>query len=366
MTRSILLRTGLTAAALLLGAALLGAQEQSAQSDGGKQTQGGAEKSMHALSELRRETGARLRWEPLRSRGVLEKGETRVSFGEERPFLLVNYSRSYHIEPPTRGAEGELFFSSEAAERLREVLGVRGPGDGSLFISTVIIDAGHGGKDPGAIGRFTVDGKQVVIMEKNVVLNIARRLDRRLEDRFPEKEIIMTRDDDTYLTLEQRTEIANRVELEEREAMIFLSIHANASLNSKSNGYEVWYLPPDYRRDLIDPEDLDQEARDVAPILNTMLEEEYTVESVLLARKILSGMDEQLGPAHPNRGLKEESWFVVRNAKMPSVLVEVGFVTNRQEGMKLRDPAHLKNITEGIYNGVRRFIDHFERPITTE
>lgn len=320
----------------------------------------------YSLLELRRETGARLRWEPLRGRGYLEKGTTLVAFGEQWPFLLVNYSRSYAIAPPTRGEAGQLLFSEEGGRHIRRILGVQGPGDGSLHISTVIIDAGHGGKDPGAVGRFTVDGEQRVIMEKDVVLDIALRLEKLLVTRYPEKQIIMTRDNDSYLTLEERTEIANEVELDAREAMIFISIHANASLNPQSEGYEVWYLPPDYRRELIDPDQLGEEAREVAPILNTMLEEEYTVESVLLARNILSGMERQLGPGHTNRGLKEESWFVVRNAKMPSVLVEVGFVTNRAEARKLRDPLHLKKITTGIYNGVRGFIDHFERPITTE
>jgi N-acetylmuramoyl-L-alanine amidase len=321
---------------------------------------------MPSLAELREETGSRLRWEPLRERGVLEKGDSVIAFGEGMPFLLVNYRQLHHIRPPSRGERGELLFSDESARRIREILGVQGPGDGSLFVSTVIIDAGHGGKDPGAVGRFTIDGEQRTIQEKDVVLDIALRLEKRLNRRYPEKNIIMTRDDDTYLTLEERTEIANEVELDVREAMIFISVHANASLTADSEGFEVWYLPPDYRRELIDPEKLDEEVRDVAPILNTMLEEEYTVESVLLARNILSGLEHSLGEGYVNRGLKEESWFVVRNAKMPSVLVEVGFVTNRREALKLRDPVHLKKVTEGIYNGVHDFIEHFERPITTE
>ncbi len=325
-----------------------------------------AEEKENTLSALREETGARLEWDPFRERGVLQKGDTAIVFGEGWPFLLINYRRSYFIEPPSRGKAGELLFSEEGSRRIREILGVRGPGDGSIFISTVIIDPGHGGKDPGAVGNFTVDGERRTIREKNVVLDIALRLEERLKKRYPEKRIIMTRNDDTYLTLEERTEFANKVQLDEREAMIFISIHANASLDPKSTGYEVWYLPPDYRRELVDPQSLDKEAREVAPILNTMLEEEYTVESVLLARNILSGFERNLGEAYVNRGLKEESWFVVRNAKMPSVLVEVGFVTNRREAMKLREPTHLKNITEGIYNGVHNFIAHFERPITTE
>jgi N-acetylmuramoyl-L-alanine amidase len=206
------------------------------------------------------------------------------------------------------------------------------------------------------------EGQAVVIKEKDLVLDVSRGLAGMLRSRYPEKNIILTRSDDTYLTLEERTEIANGVQLKEQEAMIFISVHANASLDRKAEGFEVWYLPPDYRRKLIDPESLDEQAREVAPILNTMLEEEYTVESVLLAKNILGGLEGTVGGSMINRGLKEETWFVVRNAKMPSVLVEIGFVTNKREAMQMRNGTYLKKITSGIYNGVCDFIEHFENP----
>ncbi len=320
-----------------------------------------AESSM-ALSEIISMTGARLRWSPYRGEGHILKGDKEVLFREESGFVLVNYAKKVSVAPPTRGKGGDILFSEEDGQYLIDLLGIKPKLSEGLFISTVIIDAGHGGKDPGAVGSFMHEGQAVVIKEKDLVLDVSKGLAGMLRGRYPEKNILLTRSDDTYLTLEERTEIANGVQLKEQEAMIFISIHANASLDRKAEGFEVWYLPPDYRRKLIDPESLDAQAREVAPILNTMLEEEYTVESVLLAKNILGGLEETVGDSMINRGLKEETWFVVRNAKMPSVLVEIGFVTHKREALQMRNGAYLKKITKGIYNGVCDFIEHFENP----
>ncbi|MFW6360577.1 MAG: N-acetylmuramoyl-L-alanine amidase [Spirochaetota bacterium] len=318
------------------------------------------------LQEIRNKTGARLQWDPMRQMGSLEKGDTNLVYRIDSPFLVVNYESFRSIVPPERGERGDIWFSEEDASYLIDTLGLKSAQENQHYISTIIIDAGHGGKDSGAVGRFTEGGKQTVVMEKDLVLAVARQLSARLRSKYPEKSVLLTRDEDVYLTLEDRTQIANEIELGEQEAMIFISLHANASLNSKAEGFEVWYLPPDYRRKLIDPETLDESAREVAPILNTMLEEEYTVESILLARNILNGLDSSLGNEHVNRGLKEETWFVVRNAKMPSALVEIGFVTNREEALQMRSSSHLKKITDGIYNGVHGFIEHFENTSVRE
>ena len=325
-----------------------------------------AAESGTSLHEILRKTGARLEWDAMRGMGRIEKGENTIVVQEDSPYLLINYRSVHPITSPWRGPEGDIFFSDSDVPLLLDKLGLLPDAEGRVYISTIIIDAGHGGKDPGAIGRFSDGESQIEVREKDLVLTVARGLARRLGERYPEKNVILTRDEDLYLTLEERTQIANNVELGEQEAMIFISIHANASLNSKAEGFEVWYLPPNYRRELIDPDTLDQNAREVAPILNTMLEEEYTVESILLARNILDGLDMSLGPQHINRGLKEETWFVVRDAKMPSVLVEMGFVTNRSEALKMKKPDHLIKITEGIYNGVCGFIGHFEKPFAVE
>ena len=316
--------------------------------------------NMASLSSILNETGAGLRWDPYRSVGELTLFGQSVIFKPGVPFLLINYLEKSEDLNVERGENGDIFFSAKAAELIFDIFSPKMISTNSLRIKAVIIDPGHGGKDPGAIGSYNNDGKQISLREKDIVLSVAIEAADRLTRTYRDKEIILTRSSDEFITLEQRTVIANNIELQDNEAIIFVSVHANASLNSKAKGFEVWYLPPEIRRDLLDVSLLDSDLSDVAPILNTMLEEEITVESILLAQSIQNGLRRTVGSFIADRGLKEESWFVVRNAKMPAVLVELGFITNQEEAMILGNETYLKKISEGIYNGVCGFIDHFE------
>jgi N-acetylmuramoyl-L-alanine amidase len=91
-----------------------------------------------------------------------------------------------------------------------------------------------------------------------------------------------------------------------------------------------------------------------------MLEEEFTTESIILAQKVYQRMGKMIGDQSPARGIRAEEWFVVRNAKMPSILIEVGFVTNKNEATLLSQAGYLRRIADAIYNGVCDFIEHFE------
>ena len=197
--------------------------------------------------------------------------------------------------------------------------------------------------------------------EKDIALSVSNKLADQLRNAYPDKKIIMTRSDDTWLSLEQRVDIANSIQLEPHEAIIYISVHVNASLNKTASGYEVWYLTPDYRRTVLDSSNIDADDEALIPILNSMLEEEYTTESVLIAKFIMDGLTAQIGNDSPSRGIKAEEWFVVRNANMPSVLVETGFVTNEKEAELLGSDEYLRKIALGIYNGVVAFVTHFER-----
>ena len=311
------------------------------------------------VDEAAARIGARFLWEPYRRTGMLTTMDHVFVFKPDLGWGIFDYSK---ILPPGNisiSEDGAITFSAEIVEEL--MLMFETGKEGRPIVSTIIIDPGHGGKDPGAVGKITEEEDYTILMEKDVVLQTCLHLYSLLSSRYPGKNIILTRSDDTYLRLEERTELANSIRLEPNEAMIFISVHANASFNTKASGYEVWYLPPEYRRELLDPEELEDVEEDVIPILNTMLEEEYTVESIILARSILKGLDTQLGDYTENRGLKEETWFVVRNARMPSVLIEMGFVTNQEEAKYLSNPEYLKKAGMGIYNGIYEFIDAFER-----
>jgi N-acetylmuramoyl-L-alanine amidase len=170
----------------------------------------------------------------------------------------------------------------------------------------------------------------------------------------------MSRDSDVYLPLDERTRLANRYTQSRDKNTLFLSLHANASPNSKGRGFEVWYLPPEYRRQLIAEDDVQVMDKSVLPIINSIVEEEYTIESILLANSILAGLDGTIGDQTVNRGRQEEVWYVVRSARMPSVLTEIGFVSNPEEFALLRSPSYLRKLSEGIYNGMVSFITGYE------
>ncbi len=317
------------------------------------------------LSQLLKKTDAELQWDPSLELGVIHNGSNVVRFSPGLGWALLNSREVLMTGPISRGGDGGIRFTDQGAATVEAALMRPRTDTASLHgvrprTAAIIIDAGHGGKDPGTNHSHIIDGKKINIVEKDIVLEVARELYGKLRARYSDKRILMTRTDDTYVSLEQRTELANSVELKDNEAMIFISIHANASFDTQADGFEVWYLPQNYRREVIDPASLDSGSQDLYPILNSMREEEYTVESVLLGRKILSGVGTAVGSKVPDRGLKAESWFVVRNAKMPAVLVELGFVTNEREAQLLSTPSYLKKLSQGIYNGVADFINYFD------
>ncbi len=311
------------------------------------------------VQELMEELKAEFTWDIDREIGILDDGNHTVSFVVSLPMIMIDHFYLLPAPGIRVDSAGMIVFSPPTADNIRRGFS-REFHIGGPIISAVVLDPGHGGRDPGAVGTFTIDGETHRYFEKDVVLTVAKEVYTNLKRDYPDRNIVLTRQDDTYLTLEERTEIANGINLEENEAMIFISIHANASFNSRANGYEIWYLPPDFRRNLLSPGDMEGVDEQVIPILNTMLEEEFTVESIYLAREIIEGMGGSLGDRAISRGMKEESWFVVRNAKMPSVLIEVGFISNQEEALRLQDPSYLKDMGQGIYNGVKSFITGFE------
>jgi N-acetylmuramoyl-L-alanine amidase len=227
-------------------------------------------------------------------------------------------------------------------------------------IAAIIVDPGHGGKDSGAIGTHTIGGKTLQVVEKDVTLRVSKMLYARLAAAYPDKRIIMTREGDTFPALEDRVNIANGVPLKENEAIIYISIHANASFTKSARGYEVWYLSPETRRTVID-QDRYADSTEVLSILNEMLEEEFTTESIMIAQSILEQFKAVLGNSIPSRGLKAEDWYVVKNSRMPSVLVELGFVTNEADALLLTEEAPLQKFSEALYKGIMDFITVFER-----
>jgi N-acetylmuramoyl-L-alanine amidase len=311
------------------------------------------------LSFLQR-TRAQMQWDPVRAVGTIWKGDTAIRFGIDASWVIVDYREQYRIDP-VRRENGRIMLTEQTADRLALWLGAAGSVLDGRRVAAIFIDPGHGGKDPGAIGRHMVDGELIEIREKDIVLELSLILAEMLKRRYPHREIILSREDDGYLTLEERTELANRIETDQNEAVLFVSIHANASLNSRASGYEVWFLPPDITRTgLVNPGAVGVNDPDLLSILDTLKDEEITLESIQLARYILAGLQVSLGDGVENRGMKKESWYVVREAKMPSVLVELGFVTHAAEALMMRNSSYLNRLATGILNGIVDFIEEFD------
>jgi N-acetylmuramoyl-L-alanine amidase len=309
---------------------------------------------------------ATLQWDPetetgyldLSGEGMGEPGD-RIIFSVGSPWMVVNYREKIRTQGVER-SRGDLLFPDETLEALNRYFELRALRRLLPRVAAILIDPGHGGKDSGAIGYHSDKQGELRLLEKDVVLDVSKRLYLLLRNEYPDKQVMLTRHDDRYLKLEERTEIANNVSVGKNEAIIFISIHANAAFNKNAKGYEVWVLPADYRRVLIDSDQLDEESRPIAPILNVLLEEEYSIESITLARAVLDGFDKMVGDVTENRGIREESWFVVRKAKMPSILIELGYVTNKEEATLLADQAYLQKLVMGIYTGIRSFVANFE------
>jgi len=229
------------------------------------------------------------------------------------------------------------------------------PGAGSR-LRVITIDAGHGGHDPGASGRFG-------LKEKTVTLDVARRLaDLLRRDGF---QVIMTRTDDRFISLPGRPAIANR-----GGADLFISVHANASRSRSAAGFEAYYLSEatdDNARALEAAENaaLPEEvggsvSSGSEAILWDLLYTEHRAESSELATHICRGMS-GCSLVSRSRGIKSARFAVLKGARMPSVLVEVGFISHPGEEAHLRMPEYRQRIAEGIRRGVLAFRNEMER-----
>nr|WP_314992005.1 N-acetylmuramoyl-L-alanine amidase [uncultured Treponema sp.] len=315
-----------------------------------------AEKTVSA-AEAAKALDADVSWNPLSQELTFTVGEHTAQCRIGKPLVFFDYREAAIAQAPRMGTDAQPQLPAALFTQLEDFF--KQFNTGAFFrVGAILIDPGHGGKDPGTGGSYIENGKTIPVYEKNIALTVSLSLYEMLRTAYPDKKILLTRSGDTYPSLEERVEMANTVPLKKNEAIIYISIHANAApFNKKPYGFEVWYLPPDYRRDLIDKTTASKE---IVHILNSMMEEEFSTESILIAKNISDGLDAQIGKESKNRGLKEKEWYVVRNAKMPSVLIELGFVTNPEEAKRLNTPSYLQKCAQGIYNGLTAFISRFE------
>jgi N-acetylmuramoyl-L-alanine amidase len=224
-----------------------------------------------------------------------------------------------------------------------------------LGVARIVIDAGHGGHDPGA--------KAKGLTEADLVLDIALRLEKLLQKQ-PGVEIVLTRRDSSYVALEERTAMANRV-----GADLFLSIHANASPNAAVRGIETYFL-----NFATNPEAEAIAARENAASSRTMRHLPDIVQAIALNNKIDESRDfativqsslyQRLRKANKEArslGVKQAPFMVLIGATMPSVLTEISFLTNGQEGGLLKTDKYRQQIADALANGVMRYQQSLKR-----
>jgi N-acetylmuramoyl-L-alanine amidase len=198
-----------------------------------------------------------LRWDPFFGSGVLSTGDHNAAFfagraGEEGPVLFDNREILNLPLPYEEG--GELRFPEAFVTGVNSTFTRLLEDELSRFrIAAIVIDPGHGGNDSGASATHNVNGTTIKSVEKDIVLKASQLLYSKLSAAYPDKVVMLTRDGDYFVTLENRTIMANGIPMKGNEAIIFISVHANATVsNPNARGYEIWYLPPDYKRDLVD------------------------------------------------------------------------------------------------------------------
>jgi len=254
-------------------------------------------------------------------------------------------SRSAAAAPDTADLRPETREARPTAAGDRSLIRALG-----LKIGKIVIDAGHGGHDTGTIGP---NG----LLEKDVVLDVAKRLGRLLETRLG-AEVIYTRQDDTFIPLETRTAIANR-----ERADLFISIHANSSRDADARGVETYYL-----NFTSSPEALEVAARENAVSEKSIHELQDLVKKIALKEKIeesrefAGDVQESLygglslnNAGIRNRGTKKAPFIVLIGANMPSILAEISFVSNPTDERKLETSEHRQRIAESLYRGVSKY-----------
>jgi N-acetylmuramoyl-L-alanine amidase len=220
-------------------------------------------------------------------------------------------------------------------------------------LDTVVLDAGHGGKDPGSQGKYGTK-------EKDVVLDITKRIGRLLEKHTRIK-VVYTRDEDVWMPLINRTKMAN-----DADGKMFVSIHANSNNNRKIQGYETYLYSLAKSDDAIEVasrensviqfEEKAGQYKDLSGekmILATMAQSMFLKESEDLAAIIQMELDKKL--TTPNRGVKQAGFYVLYGASMPNVLVEIGFISNPAEEKKMKQGEYRQMIAEAVYEGIKHF-----------
>lgn len=303
------------------------------------------------------------RWDPFARRVTLSRGRRFLTFLMDEPFVSVD-GKVYRLEDPPRFWQGRTLVPAEmlnwpwwrevAAEEAVLFLGAAEP----YRVDAIVLDAGHGGSDPGAIGWGG-------LREKDVTLAFTKLLGAQLERQG--LAVYYTREDDRSVSLESRSQLANR-----SNADLILSIHANAADGrGGANGYEIYTLSDavdgagraravmqEGRGEWEDNPDFPNKAGQ-DPTLWDLILTENSRESLDLAR-LMAGEIRAAGLGE-DRGLKTASFHVLWSTDKPALLLELGFLSHADEARRLGDAAFLGKFARAVSRGIVKYKDVYER-----
>jgi N-acetylmuramoyl-L-alanine amidase len=222
-----------------------------------------------------------------------------------------------------------------------------------LKIGRIVIDAGHGGHDTGTIGPTG-------LMEKDLCLDVALRLGKIIQTKLPGADVVYTRSDDTFIPLEERTNIANQA-----KADLFISIHANSSQDHAARGIETYYL--NLRGS---PEAMEVASRenatssegihDLQDVVRQIARTEKIDESKEFAQDVQDSLSKRIQKSAKtvkNRGVRKAPFVVLIGADMPSILTEISFLSNPADEQLLKKPEQRQHVAEGIFSGVSNYLE---------
>ncbi len=266
-------------------------------------------------------------------------------FSLQNPFRIVidvwgtKTGSKRAVRPPPAGKGGKLNKGSLSKQL-------------ALGVSRVVIDPGHGGRDFGAPGYYKG------VYEKKIVLAIARKLARKIRQKL-NLEVVLTRNRDTYLGLEERTAIANT-----KNADLFISIHTNASRDRRAYGLETYYLNLATDDDAVRVAAREnalttKKISDLQKILFDLMHNAKVNESSRLAGYVQEAMVEQLKTRYSrikNKGVKQAPFYVLLGAQMPAILIETAFISNSRECKRLMNDKYQDRMTDAIVTGLKRYI----------
>jgi N-acetylmuramoyl-L-alanine amidase len=222
-----------------------------------------------------------------------------------------------------------------------------------LKIGRIVIDAGHGGHDTGTIGPTG-------LMEKDLCLDVALRLGKLIQQKLPGADVVYTRSDDTFIPLEERTNIANQT-----KADLFISIHANSSQDHAARGIETYYLnlrgtPESMEVAARENATSQQGIHDLQDVVRQIARTEKIDESKEFAEDVQDSLSKRIqrsAKTVKNRGVRKAPFVVLIGADMPSILTEISFLSNPSDEQLLKKPDQRQHVAEGIFSGVASYLE---------